>query len=103
MFNLDADHLVVTLYAKNNAKCAAARDGYGDVDSEEEETDSAPYERENGKSPDGKAADKAGGEGQKSISWSPSGSSAERLASHEAGGGRIVRSSYSSPTTGGAQ
>jgi hypothetical protein len=87
LFNLDADHLVVTLHAKNNAKCAAASNGYGDIDSEEEEMDSASNEHENGKSPDGKAADKEGGDGQKSISWSPSSSSSERLASHEAAEG----------------
>ncbi len=77
--------MVITLHAKNDAKCAASRDGYGDVDSEE--TNSASNECENDKLPDGKAADKEGGDGQKSISWSPSGSSAERLASHEATGG----------------
>ncbi len=87
LFNLDADCSVVTLHAKNNVKRAAARDGYGNIDSEEEEMDSASNERENGKSPDGKAADKARGDGQKSISQSPSGSSTERLTSHEAAGG----------------
>ncbi len=87
LFNLDADRSVITLHAKNNVKHAAARDGYGDIDSEEEDTDSASNECGNGKSPDGKAADKEGGDGQKSISWSPSGSSVERLASHEVAGG----------------
>ncbi len=87
LFNLDADHLVVTLHVKNDAKRAATRDGYGDDDSKKKETDSASDERENGKSPYGKAADKEGGKRQNSISWSPSSSSAEGLASHEAAGG----------------
>jgi hypothetical protein len=86
LFNLDANCSVVTLHVKNDAKRAAARDGYGDVDSEDEETDSASNAHKHGKSPDGKAADKAEGDGQKLISWSPSGSSVERLASHEAAG-----------------
>jgi hypothetical protein len=81
LFNLDANCSVVTLHAKNDAKRAAARDVYGDVDSEEEETDSALDECEHGKLPDGKAADKAGGDGQKSISWSCSSFGAECLAS----------------------
>jgi hypothetical protein len=87
LFNLDADRSVISLHAKNDAKRTAASDSYGDVNSEEEEMDSAFDERENGMSPDGKAADKAGGDGQKLISWSPSGFSVERLAFHEVAGG----------------
>jgi hypothetical protein len=67
LFNLDANRLVVTLHTKNDTKCAA-RDGYGEVDSEKEETDSTSNEHENGMLPDGKAADKEGGDGQKTIS-----------------------------------
>ncbi len=63
LFNLDADRLVVTLHMRNDSKHAAARDCYGDIDSEEEETYSASNEWEHGKLPDGKAADKTGGDG----------------------------------------
>jgi hypothetical protein len=88
LFNLDADRSVHTLHAKNDAKRAAARKSYGDSDSEEEETsDSASDEREFGKSPDGKVADKEVGDGQKSITWSPSGPSDGRLSPREAAGG----------------
>jgi hypothetical protein len=86
LFNLDANRLIVTLHAKNNAKCAADRHGQSNSDSEEEGLDSASNERELDKSPDDKATNKDKGPGHKSISWSPSGSSDERLASQEAAG-----------------
>ncbi len=78
--------MIVTLHTKNNAKHAVDRHGKSDSDSEEEVLDSASDERELDKSPDDKAADKEKGKGHKSISWLPSGSSDERLASHEAAG-----------------
>ena len=88
LFNLDADRSVNTLHAKNDAKRAAARKGYGDSDSEEEETtDSASDERDLGKSPDGRVSDKEVGDGQRSVSFSPSGPSDGRLSPREAAGG----------------
>jgi hypothetical protein len=86
LFNLNADRSIVTLHAKKDAKRTADRLGQSDSDSEEEVLDSASDERELDKSPDDKAADKEKGKGHKSISWSPSGSSDECLASHEAAG-----------------
>ncbi len=90
LFNLDGDRSVNTLHAKNDAKRASAKVGYGEGDStsEEEEADSASDERDHGKSPSGENADKEGGDGQKSISWSPDHSdpSVGRLYSHEAAG-----------------
>ncbi len=58
LFNLDADQLVTTLHAKNDAKRATTRDGYGGSDSEEEDSDSASDERDLGKLPGGMASDK---------------------------------------------
>ncbi len=81
---LDANRLIVTLHAKNDAKCAADRHGQSNSDSEEEGLDSAFDEREIDKSPDDKATDKEKGPGHKSIPWLPSGSSDERLASQGA-------------------
>ena len=90
LFNLDADRSVTTLHAKNDAKCAAAKDGYGGSDSgeEEENSDSASDERNLDKSPGGMALDKEVGEGQnKAISWSPPDPSDGRLTPREATGG----------------
>jgi hypothetical protein len=87
LFNLDAERSVVTLHAKNDTKRAAARNGYGEASSEEEDEDSASDERELDKSPDGKAIDTEEGDGNKSISWSPSNPSDGRLSSHAAAGG----------------
>jgi hypothetical protein len=88
LFNLDADRSVVTLHMKNDAKRAAAKDGYGEVNSEEEDdTDSASDTHTIGKSPDGKADDDKGGDGQKLISWSPSDPSDGHPASRLAAGG----------------
>jgi hypothetical protein len=90
LFNLDADRLVTTLHAKNDAKRASAKAGYGEAsDSEEEDTDSASNERDIDKSPDGKNSDKEVGDGQKLISWSPDNSSPSdgRLTSRKAAGG----------------
>jgi hypothetical protein len=102
LFLLDEASLVTTLlHAKNDNKCAAARaevDGW-DSGEEDNDLDSPSGERENiGKLSQGLAADKAGGNGDKAISWSPT-------SSHPWGSGeRIVRTSYpSSTTTGGAQ
>ncbi len=85
--NLDAERSVVTLHAKNDTKRAAARNGYGEASSEEEDEDSASEERELDKSPDGKAIDTEEGDGNKSISWSHSTPSDGRLSSHAAAGG----------------
>ena len=90
MFNLDADRSVTTLHAKNNAKRAAARDGYGGSDSGEEEndSDSASDERNLDKLPGGMASDKEVGEGEnKAISWSPPDPSVGRLTPRKATGG----------------
>ncbi len=88
LFNLDADRLVTTLHNKNNARRAAARDGYGGADSEEEDLDSAYDERDRSKSPDEEVSDKEEEDGHKSsISWSPSSPSDGRLSSREAAGG----------------
>ncbi len=88
LLNLDADQSVTTLDAKNNARCAAAK-GFGDSDSEEEDTDSASDECDIGKLPNGKASDKEEGDGQTSTSWSldPSSPSDGRLTSRAAAGG----------------
>jgi hypothetical protein len=88
LFNLDANCLIVTLHAKNDAKPAADRHGQSDSDSEEEVLDPASNEHELGKPPNDKAADKEKGMGHKSISCLPSSSSDERLASQEAAGSR---------------
>jgi hypothetical protein len=87
LFNLDADRSVTTLHAKNDTKRAAARDGYGGSDSEEEDLDSASDERNLGKSPGGMASDKEVGEGNKTISWTPPDPSDGRLNPREATGG----------------
>jgi hypothetical protein len=86
MFNLVADRLIVTLHAKNDAKCTADKHCQSNSDSEEEVLDSASNERELDKLPNDKAADKERGKGHKYISWLPSDSSDEHLASHEAVG-----------------
>ncbi len=87
LFNLDADRSVTTLHAKNDAKRAAAREGYGGSDSEEEDSDSASDERDLGKLPGGMASDKEVGEGNKTISWTPPDPSDGRLNPREATGG----------------
>ena len=88
LFNLDADQSVTTLHAKNDAKRAATRDGYGGSDSEDEDLDSASNERDLGKSPGGMASDKEVGEGNKVISWTPPDPSDGRLTPREATGGK---------------
>ncbi len=85
---MDADCSIVTLHAKNNAKHAADRHGQSVSDSEEEGLDSASNERELDKLPNDKATDKEKGPGHKSISWLPSSSSDECLASQGAAGSR---------------
>ncbi len=90
LFNLDADRLVTTLHAKNDAKRASAKAGYGEAsDSKEEDTDSASNEHDTDKSSDGENSDKEVGDGQKLISWSPDNSSPSdgRLTSRAAAGG----------------
>jgi hypothetical protein len=87
LFNLDADRSVTTLHAKNDAKRAAAREGYGGSDSEEEGSDSASDERDLGKSPGGMVTDKEVGDGNKAISWSPPDPSVGGLNPREATGG----------------
>jgi len=87
LFLLDEARSVSTLHAKNDSKRAAAREGFVDSDSEEEdETDSASDERDIDKSSQDLATDKAG-EKDKSISWASAGSNDERLASQGAAGG----------------
>jgi hypothetical protein len=87
LFNLDADRSVTTLHAKNDAKRAAAREGYGGSDSEEEDSDSASNERDLGKLPGGMVTDKEVGDGNKAISWSPPDPSVGGLNPREATGG----------------
>ena len=85
LFLLDEARSVTTLHAKNDGKRAAARAGVEDVDSEEEDDmDSESDERDHDKSSQGLDPDMA--DGSKKISWSPAGSSDERLASQGAAG-----------------
>jgi len=89
LFLLDEARSVTTLHAKNDNKRAAARAGADDWDSGEEENDLDSTSDERGnfdKSSQGLAADKADGNGDKSISWSPAGSSEERPATQGAAG-----------------
>ena len=104
LFNLDETHSVTTLHAKNDAKRAAAkRFADGDNSEEEDSTDSASKKRNLGKLSNDKGLDNGDGDGNKTISWSPHSSSEECLAGRGAAGGRIVRTSYPSSTTGGTQ
>jgi hypothetical protein len=86
LLNLNADCSIITLQAKNDAKRAADRYGQSNSDSEEEGLDSASNEHKLYKSLNDKTAEKEKEPGHKSISWSHSGSSDERLASQEAAG-----------------
>lgn len=88
LFNLDETNSVTTLHAKNDAKRAAARKFVDGDDSEEEgSTDSASEKRTFGKSSNDESQDNEGGDGNKTISWSPHSSSEERLADRGAARG----------------
>ena len=89
LFNWDATQSVNTLHAKNDARRAKARDrNLGDSDSEEgEEEGSEPDKHEFGKSLNDTVNGNAGKEGNKSVSFSPAGSSEERHAGNSAAGG----------------
>jgi hypothetical protein len=88
VFNWDEAQLVNTLHVKNDARRAAARNrADGNLDSEEEEFEgSEPNTHE--KLPNDMAAGNVGmGRNQKSISWSPNGSSVEHQSGSLAAGG----------------
>lgn len=89
LFNWDKTQSVNTLHAKNDARRAKARDwAAGDSDSEEgEEEGSGPDKHESRKSSDDTGHGITGEDGNKSVSWSPAGSSDERHAGNLAAGG----------------
>ena len=89
LFNWDETQSVNTLHAKNDARRAKARNqAFGDSDSEEgEEEGSEPDKHEFGKSPEDTDNGNAGEDGNKSVTFSPAGSSAERHAGNSAAGG----------------
>jgi hypothetical protein len=89
LFNWDEAQSVNTLHAKNDARGAAARKrAEGDSNSEEEDDEgSEPDTHGYGKSPNDMDNGNVGGEGNKSITWSPNGPSAGRHAGNSAAGG----------------
>ena len=89
LFNWDEAQSVNTLHAKNDARRAAARKrAEGNSNSEEEDDEgSEPEPHGYGKLPNDRDNGNVGGEGNKSITWSPDGPSAGRHAGNSAAGG----------------